>query len=378
MNNDPVDLLPVLYEAPTDHEQWQVFLEGLKQQMRARVACLLGRDEKAENLTLVVQAGADPEAQWQYEAYYHTIDTFYAYAEKRGFNRPGSVAPAQAFVSDSELLRTEFCNDFMLKFGMFNQCFALFGKNGRALANLSLIRGRRDGAYREQDMRLLRFLAPHMQREMQLNERFAQLQSESEARQAALNRIGMGVIFLDATGRVMGSNEAAARMLERRQGIRLSKGLLQAEFPEEERKLQRAIWQTCQTGAGRADGPGASLLISRRSPARPLQVVVGPACSRIAGLPSCPCAVIFVSDLSAPIRPQLDLLKALYGLTPAEARIALLLLDGKSNEQITVLLRITRNTLKTQTRSIFDKTGVRRQSQLIRLLMSLPIEPRRR
>lgn len=377
MKHDPVDLLPVLYEAPTDPEQWHVFLNDLRQQTHAGVACLLGRDEKAENLTLVVQSGANPEAQQQYEAYYYTIDPFYIYAEKRGFNRPGSIAPAQAYISDPELRRTEFCNDFMLKFDMFNECFSLFGKGGRSLSNLSLIRSPRDQAFGEPELRVLRFLAPHIQRAIELNERFAQLRSESDARQAALNRIGLGVIFLDAKGRVLGSNEAASSLLERQQGITVSKGRLQAEFPEDDRKLKASIWQSCQTGAGRAGGPGAALLISCRPPARPLQVVVGPACSRVAGLPACPSAVVFVSDLSARIRPGHELLKALYGLTPAESRIALLLLDGKSNEEISALLRVSRNTLKTQIRSIFDKTSVRRQSQLVRLLMSLPVEPRR-
>ena len=164
MKHDPVDLLPVLYEAPTDPEQWHVFLEDLRGQIKAGVACLLGRDEKAENLTLVVQSGADPEAQQQYEAYYYTIDAFYAYAEQRGFNRPGCIVPAQAFVSDSELRRTEFCNDFMLKFGMFNQCFALFGKGERAQSNLSLIRSAREQPFGEPELRVLRFLAQHIHR----------------------------------------------------------------------------------------------------------------------------------------------------------------------------------------------------------------------
>lgn len=372
MKNHPGDLLPLLYEATADREQWQQFLDRLSEQTRARVACLLGRDETGKSLSLVVQSGADPEGQRQYESYYYAIDEFFAYAQRRGFNYPGSIVPSQAFVSDRELLKTEYCNDFLLKFGMFHECFALFGENGVARATLSLIRGPRDQAFQETELRTLRFLAPHVQRAIQLTERFARLQMESNARQVALDQVGLGVLFLDASGKILGVNEAASRLLERQEGVSVSKGRLKAESPTEDRSLQMAICQSCRTGAGRVGGAGAGLLISRRLPAKPLQLVVSPACTGIAALPSCPTAVVFMDDLSATVRPRHELLKALYGLTPAESRVAFLLLDGKSGEEITVLLGISKNTLKTQVQSIYDKTNVRRQSQLVRLLARLP------
>ena len=368
---NPVKLLPVLYEATADRKQWSAFLEGLSAQTDARVAALISRDERGQ-LGFVIQTGADPEAEKLYQQYYFGIDAFLALSEQRGFSFPGAVFPAQAYVSDQELARTEYGNDFLLKYGILRHCFALFGRDGVALSNLSLMRSSREQPFGEPALRVLRFLAPHVQQAIRLDERFTQLRLESEAKSAALNGLALGVVFLDAKGRVLGTNEAGTAILAQMDGLSVSKGHLKASWPNEDRVLQTAIFRSGQTGAARGVDTGGALLISRRQQAKSLQVVVGPACASMAAFSSCPAVVVFIHDLSARIRPRAEVLKTLYGLTAAEARVACLLLDGKSTQEITDILGTSKNTLKTQLQSIFGKTGVRRQSELIRTLMYLP------
>ncbi len=372
MKPSPVKLLPVLYEATADTKQWPVFLRMLSEQMEANVSTLISRGEDMQ-LRNVVQFGADPEAQRVYESYYWTIDAYLAYAQQRGFNHPGTIASSQAFVSDKELLTTEYCNDFLLKYGMFHHCFSLFGKDGVALANLAMMRSIDKQPFGEPALRILRFMAPHIQQAIRLHEHFTQLRMESEAKAAALDQLALGVVFLDATGRILGANDAASAILAKSDGLSTSKNRLRASWQSADRALQAAIFQSCQTGAARGATAGGALLISRRHPAKPLQVVIGPACASMTGLPSCPAAVVFIHDLSARVRPVFEILKALYGLTPAETRVACLLLDGKSTDEISEILGTSRNTLKTQLQSIFGKTGVCRQSELMRVLMYLPI-----
>ena len=49
------------------------------------------------------------------------------------------------------------------------------------------------------------------------------------------------------------------------------------------------------------------------------------------------------------------------GLTPKEKRVAMLLLYGKSRNEIAVTLGISENTVKTHTQHIYKKTGVKNQ-----------------
>lgn len=373
MKVDPVKLLPALYEASASNELWPVFLKELSEQLKVQTVSLVVRDENTQSCVVAKVVGVDPEAEQQYQDYYGKIDAFYAYANRKNMNVPGVIVTSEELVPNRELFKTEYGNDFLLKFDLTHHCFALFGKNGVANANLSLIRSKKVSPFDEPELKALRFLAPHVHRAILLDEKFTQLRLESEAKQKVLDQLGTGIIFLDATGRVLGTNEIGLRLLSRQDGIFIHKGRLKAGHVAEEKVLQSAILQSCMTGAGHTMGAGAGLLISRRPPARPLQLVIGPACARVPGLSACPTTVIFISDFSAHTRPHYELLKALYGLTPAECRLAFLLMDGKSSEEITNLLGIKKNTLKTHIQSIFSKTNVRRQSQLIRLLMSLPV-----
>ena len=61
-------------------------------------------------------------------------------------------------------------------------------------------------------------------------------------------------------------------------------------------------------------------------------------------------AIVFISDSEQMARTTHDFLRAVFGLTPAECRVALLLGDGKSPREIAELLALSRNTVKSRPR----------------------------
>jgi DNA-binding CsgD family transcriptional regulator len=69
------------------------------------------------------------------------------------------------------------------------------------------------------------------------------------------------------------------------------------------------------------------------------------------------------------------MLRSTYGLTSAEVRLCQAMLEGKSLSEAASDTRISRNTAKTHLSRVFNKTGVRSQSALLRLL-SAGIRPK--
>jgi DNA-binding CsgD family transcriptional regulator len=65
------------------------------------------------------------------------------------------------------------------------------------------------------------------------------------------------------------------------------------------------------------------------------------------------------------------LLQLAYRLTPAEARMAQLILDGHSPGQIAAILKLSIATVRTQLSSVLRKTGTQRQADLVRHLSPL-------
>jgi DNA-binding CsgD family transcriptional regulator len=79
-------------------------------------------------------------------------------------------------------------------------------------------------------------------------------------------------------------------------------------------------------------------------------------------------SVIFVFDEAANPPSPIRLIAELYGLTPAESRLAEAFLAGQSLADYGDWAGLTRNTLKTHLRSLFNKTDTARQSELVRRL----------
>jgi DNA-binding CsgD family transcriptional regulator len=66
------------------------------------------------------------------------------------------------------------------------------------------------------------------------------------------------------------------------------------------------------------------------------------------------------------------LLERLYELTPTEAALAIDLASGRTLAQAAKAREVSVNTVRTHLRAVFQKTGTRRQSELVRLLLTGP------
>ena len=104
------------------------------------------------------------------------------------------------------------------------------------------------------------------------------------------------------------------------------------------------------------------------APERWVRLVVAPIWFGVAGGH----AALWILNTAAPGLPSEELLGALFGLSRAEARLALGLLMGRSTAECARLAGVGVATVRSQLHSIFIKTGVRRQAQLVALLSRVP------
>jgi DNA-binding CsgD family transcriptional regulator len=66
----------------------------------------------------------------------------------------------------------------------------------------------------------------------------------------------------------------------------------------------------------------------------------------------------------------IDLLRCHFDLTPAEARLALHLVAGETLRSAAVKLSIAYETVRTQLKNIFNKTGTHRQAELVLVIVT--------
>ena len=285
----------------------------------------------------------------------------------------GYIGVSQSFCPLAELKKTETYHDLFVPSGIEHGIFALMKWDKAVVTALSLYRDQARTEFTDSDLLLFRFLSPHLQRAVKQHFYFSALRSQSEEIQEALDMSSTGVVFLGEKGEIVLMNKSASALFSERDGLLATRDGIRAERPAESAMLTKAIQQASSTN-GNGFAIGGTVLISRRT-RTPLQIVISPIRNSAVSAISTGqrfVAVAFVTDPSRTPRPTQDILRARFGLTPAECRVALLLSDGHAPRKIANMIGVADNTVRSQIKSIFSKTGVRRQRELIRLLLNNP------
>ena len=84
---------------------------------------------------------------------------------------------------------------------------------------------------------------------------------------------------------------------------------------------------------------------------------------------SSPCVALFISDPNRRESASQQILGELFDLTPAEANLATMLSRGLSLAEVSKAQSTSQHTVRAQLKSIFAKTNVSRQAELVRLVL---------
>ena len=153
-------------------------------------------------------------------------------------------------------------------------------------------------------------------------------------------------------------------------GLRIQRGMLLAVGAVNTAHLHALIRQAASAEPTLRTGGSISLLTNGNGP--PLSVSVMPVRAPI--LPVFvhePCVLVCANDVeSSPVLPERRL-RELFALSAAEARVAAAVLRGETPREAAARLGVSVHTVNNQLASIFQKTGVNRQSALVRMMSRL-------
>lgn len=192
------------------------------------------------------------------------------------------------------------------------------------------------------------------------------------ARQPDLTHDPDATIVVDDAGRVLRVSAAAERLLAIGDGLGLYDRRLVPSGRQAIRTLDALIGSAVSAIA--TGGAGGAMTIERPSGRRPLAVTVDPLPAQfgLGGLGGG--AIVRVVDPEdRPIEGTTDRWRALWGLTPAEARLAEALVACDCDLRAVADLRgVSYATVRTQLSGLFVKTRTRSQPELMRLLTRVP------
>ena len=349
-------LLDGVYDAAVDSSRWPVALAQMTAHFGAASAHLSFENVQSTQGEMV-SFGTDPAFAPRYAQYYVTRNVLWQEFVRRRLS--GVLCDRQIMPKD-ELRRSEFYNDFLAPQDCDDLLIAPCSRRNDSGATFTLWRPIRRRGWTRGDASQFGVLATHLSRAVRVCRQFGTTEAINAFSAEALYRLGRGLFIVTASGLVLFANETAEKLLGG--GLCLHQRRLSAREPAESESLRRliAVAVAGKTGGG---------VIVTCTAGIPLLVIVVPVrADRFQAVGGQPGAMVLTRRLGGTAGRPLDAFSSHYGLTPAETRVAQELLVGDGIGGVAKRLKISEATARTHRIRIFQKTHVRRQAELVRVI----------
>ena len=350
---------------------WSAAAHALMRVADAKGCVLQIADMRAGRSRLLASPGCEDLNMAAYAEHYVRHDLW---AQMATPDRSDQALLMHELVTPDVWERSEIYNDFVRPDCDFFWCLgaAIPMRDGQ-IGMLGLLRDRPDTHFGAAEAAALDTVLPHVRRALQLTHHLQQLALDLGCARAALDVFSIGVVVCDALGKVRFTNRAAEEILQQSDGIALNgHQALDIAHPALQDGLDRPIGGATRRAGIEPGGAGGAFRIERDGrPALKVLVAPLPEAQHVA-LGGAGGAMILIDDPERSAAPEAEALKALFGLTSAEARLARRLAQGnRTAPEIAAEFALSPQTIRTQMKSIHRKMDVSHQAEISAIISRL-------
>jgi DNA-binding CsgD family transcriptional regulator/PAS domain-containing protein len=356
--------IEAIYDAALNPDDWLVALQRIGELIDSPCICLSVTDYVQQKVALCVNYGYEPEYMKVYFERFAINPLF-----SLGHLRPvGDVYTLAMLVENKELVESRFYKEWSKPQGLGDFVGLNAVRSAKRAGGVSGNRMLAQPRYNDDDVRLLRLLAPHVCRSFAVTDALDLKSVVSDNLEATLDALASGVYLTDREARVTYMNRAAGQQLKAGSVLRIVNNRLSAASSVAQEGISRAIADAIVDEAaapthgtsialtdGRGTGLVATILPLSRGNRRDPSAALGAA------------AAIFVQDPGVtPLLPG-EAFAKLYGLTGAELRVLLAIAPGVGLREAAITLGIGEATARTHLQHIYAKTGTSKVTELVNL-----------
>ena len=351
-----------IYDGALDPKPMARILENMREVFQANYVTLILRVPDQPDMGVMIIAGdIEGEGEVIYMAYPQT-------------NTPFANQPLDyVFTVDDIMTSTQWEQSAYFKMhcgpqGVYHVMGADISTPDGGKLRFRVTRTKSAPGFSVNDRALCAMFLPHLRRALNIHNLLDRSESLSELYAQAISRLSVATLVLDESGGVLQINPVAQGILAGGDGLKLVGGRLEATYPSDNRELQRLIRSAFTENTPKS---AEAMSVTRPSGQVSLGLVVEPIPSLDwADEKGKPAALVYIRDAASKSLASEVVTKQLFNLTKAETALAMELANGLSLEEAAETLSIRRNTARAHLRSIFSKTGVRRQTELVRILLN--------
>jgi DNA-binding CsgD family transcriptional regulator len=361
-------LLDLIYDTASDEALWATALTQIADITGSVGGHMFGADNRARLVTFTFKGRLSEEADQVYRER-HVSNPL---AAVMNHSPVGKLVRTDDIMPLAALRRTALYNEVFRPQDVAHMAMVPLAAKDSFQVGCTVCRSERQGPFGEEELRFISQLYPHLRRALLLGFRLDGYRALQGAAFHLLDRLSAGIVILDRGSGVVFSNSAARSMALDGGPLRLRNAGVTTALPSHSHRLEKLI------EAARRGMPAATMSVPHPQDGRLFTVLVSSIRSRdidrFSGLGMRdPAVMLVVTDALRPLDIPAEWIVDAYGLTRAEANVALVAASGATVPEVAHRLSVSPNTVKTHLRRVFAKTGVARQTELARLMASLAL-----
>lgn len=373
--------IDLIYDAVEHPAEWKTLYEALQEALGVQSVHVLALDNRHGTLSYSDGANMPVDGELAYMQQYRFIDPRLPVILERPL---GDWTHCHEILGEDVVATHPFYQDFLIPHDRRYMSACKLVDAPEATVVLATLSSQAQGPLPAASVAFLERLLPHFRRACRIALQNFVYSTQALVGHMLVNKLRQPVILMSTAGEVMHTNDAAQVLLRSTSlvGVENGKLRLPPRQLEDLRKGCEALEQALKVAAAAGEGPAAPGAGGQFSSMRILEKEGGDSVYAFYTVLSPQGAmgtfglrpVVMLMFYHPQSAPAIDpgLLYAVFGLSPAESRIAAMLAEGLSLKQIARVNGTQHETVRKQLRAIYQKTATNRQPELIRLLLHLP------
>ena len=364
------DLVGAIYDCVLVPSRWPDALAAIRKELNCRTAALSLQELPSGRGLLHVCDGIEP--YWLERIPDYGLDALDIWGGAEAYHAlPLHVPLVLTQVTTCNVHENRYYREWARPQGLFDVLAIGLTRDVDSISAIGFGRHDSAGAVGARETAIARLLTPHLHRAVLITRLLDARSIAATTFDSVFDIIGTPIVVVGEDLAVLHANRSARDSLEQRMPLFVHRGRLVAAAQGTMAALTAAIRRLGddESGIG-AQGIGVPA-VSADGNACVLHILPLKGERLRHGVPVEARAAIFVASRTAPAPASAELVRALFGLTPAEGKVYARIVAGLTVEAAALELGVAPSTVKTHLLRVYEKTGTHRRSELVTLAASL-------
>ena len=355
-----------IYDAALDPERWPDVLKSSAAFVDGVASALFMKDTVHKHHNVVHTFGYDPEYARKYVEHYVALDPF---TVGQFASQVGDVISLVDLVPHDEFMKSRFYLEWVRPQGWIDALGGTLEKTAIRYAAVSVIRHERNGVVNDEARRRMKLVVPHVRRAVLIGRVIDLNKVEAAALADTLDGLATAMFLVNSTRQIIHTNAAGYAMQAAGDAIAASRERLCATDVVADQALRETLLNA-ERGDAAVGTKGIAVPMTALSGEHYIAHVLPlrSGARHKAGIAYSAVAAVFVRKATLDQPYPLEALATAYRLTPAELRVVVAIVQLGGVPEAAAALCISEPTVKTHLQRIFDKTGAKRQADLVKLV----------